>query len=64
MSSAGTVDPRALFARLRAELPADVIDHIVVIGSLAAAYHHAEQVRGGVKTKDADLVIHPARRTE
>lgn len=61
--STGTVDPRALFARLRGELPADVIDHIVVIGSLAAAYHHADQVRGGVKTKDADLVIHPAGHT-
>ena len=61
--SPGTVDPRALFARLQAELPVDVIDHIVIIGSLAAAYHHADQVRGGVKTKDADLVIHPAGHT-
>lgn len=44
MNSAGTVDPRALFARLRRELPGDVLDHIVVVGSLAAAYrelrHH------------------------
>lgn len=63
MSSAGTVDPRALFARLREELPSDVTDHIVVVGSLAAAYHYADQVGRGVKTKDADLVIHPAGHT-
>lgn len=60
MSSAGTVEPRALFARLRRELPGDVLDHIVVVGSRAAAYHYAAQVGRGVKTKDTDLVIHPA----
>jgi len=63
VSTAGTVDPRALFARLRDELPSDVTDHIVVVGSLAAAYHYAGQVGRGVKTKDADLVIHPAGHT-
>lgn len=63
MSTIATVDPRALFARLRQELPAEVLDHIVVVGSLAAAYHYADQVGRGVKTKDADLVIHPAGHT-
>lgn len=61
MSDAGTVDPRALFARLRAELPDEVIEHLVVVGSLAAAYHFAGDVAGGrVRTKDADLVLHPS----
>ena len=64
MTAPGIVDPRALFARLQAELPADVLDHVVVVGSLAAAYHYADDlVAGGVKTKDADLVIHPAGHT-
>ena len=59
-----TVDPHALFARLQAELPADVIDHVFIVGSLAAAYHYADRVVGrGVKTKDADLVIHPSGHT-
>jgi hypothetical protein len=62
VSTAGTVDPRALFARLCRELPGDVLDHIVVVG-LAAAYHYADRVGRGVKTKDADLVIHPAGHT-
>lgn len=62
MSYDNAIDPRALFERLRAELPPDVISRVVVVGSLAAACHHADQlVEGGVKTKDADLVIHPAR---
>ncbi|MFH1465866.1 MAG: hypothetical protein ABIO70_15875 [Pseudomonadota bacterium] len=60
----GTVDPRSLFSRLRAELPDGVLEHVLVVGSLAAAYHHASDlVGGGVKTKDADLVIHPAGHT-
>ena len=48
------VDPRALFARLRSELPDEVVEHVVIIGSLAAAYHHAADLEGGgIKTKDA-----------
>ena len=47
------VDPRALFARLRSEL-SDEVEHVVIIGSLAAAYHHAADLEGGgIKTKDA-----------
>jgi hypothetical protein len=59
-----TVDPRALFKRLQSELPPEVVAHVVVIGSLAAAYHYADFLTGGgVKTKDADLVIHPSGHT-
>lgn len=58
------VDPRALFARLRSELSPEVVEHVVIIGSLAAAYHYAALLSGGgVKTKDADLVIHPSGHT-
>lgn len=56
------VDHRQLFARIAAELPTELLDHVFVAGSLAAACHFADELAGrGVKTKDADLVIHPAR---
>ena len=59
------VDPRTLFARLAHDLPSEVRSHVFVVGSLAAACHHATRIEGGrVKTKDADLVIHPASATE
>ncbi len=61
MNRVTAVDPRDLFTRLALELPAEVRDHVLVVGSLAAACHHAERIEGGrVRTKDADLVIHPA----
>ena len=61
MNKVTTVDPGALFSRLNAELPDDVRDRVFVVGSLAAACHHAGQIAsGGVKTKDADLILHPA----
>jgi hypothetical protein len=61
MNQVTALDPRHLFARLARELPVEVRDHVYVVGSLAAACHHAERIQGGtVRTKDADLVIHPA----
>lgn len=55
------VDPRSLFKQLQGDLPADLHEHVFVVGSLAAAYHFQKKlVKGGVNTKDADLVIHPA----
>ncbi len=56
------VDHRELFQRIAAELPAELLDHVFVTGSLAAACHFGDQLAGqGVRTKDADLVVHPAR---
>ncbi len=61
MNRVTAVDPRDLFARLARELPAEVRSHVFVVGSLAAACHHADRITGGrVRTKDADLVIHAA----
>lgn len=58
------VDPKALFARMANELPEELRKHLFVVGSLAAAHHFAEAlVDGGVRTKDADLVVHPAGDT-
>jgi len=58
------LDPEPLFERLVHDLPADLHEHVFVVGSLAAAYHFRVQLeRQGVNTKDADLVVHPAGDT-
>jgi hypothetical protein len=55
------LDPAELFARLARDLPARLHEHLIVVGSLAAAYAFRVQLENrGVKTKDADLVVHPA----
>ncbi len=55
------LDPVRLFQRLAMELPSRLRAHVVVVGSLAAAYHFREKLTGGaVNTKDADMMIHPA----
>lgn len=56
-----TLDPAPLFALIADHVPADLLPHILVVGSLAAAYHFRDQLAGGgVNTKDADFVIQPA----
>ena len=56
-----SVDHRKVFARLAAELPPELLGDLVVAGSLAAACHFAGGLGNrAVKTKDADLVVHPA----
>jgi len=61
MTATSQVDHAKLFARIAQELPAELLDHLFVAGSLAAACHFAEELESRpVKTKDADLVIHPA----
>lgn len=58
------IQPEQVFALLEQELPSEVFDSVFVAGSLAAAYHHREALTDrGVKTKDADLVLHPASNT-
>lgn len=49
------LDPQVLFELLHAHLPAEVREHVLVVGSLAAAMSHREQLRDrGVNTKDCD----------
>lgn len=56
-----TLDPAPLFALIADQVPADLLPHILVVGSLAAAYQYRGQLAGGgVTTKDADFVIQPA----
>jgi hypothetical protein len=58
------VNPRTLLGQLARELPVELHDQVFVAGSLAAACHHAERLpSGGVRTKDADLVVRPAGNT-
>lgn len=55
------LDPKKLFRRLAAEIPKDLQRHVLIVGSLAAAYHYRTELqRRAVNTKDADLVVHPA----
>jgi hypothetical protein len=51
------VDHRALFERIAKELPPELVEHVFVVGSLAAAHHFEDELGDrGVRTKDADLV--------
>ena len=60
-----TLSPVEVFQRLQAELPTGSLENLVLIGSLAAAYHFREQMQsGGVRTKDADLLLYPRDEAE
>jgi hypothetical protein len=55
------LDPALVFDLIAADLPDDLHEHVLVIGSLAAAYHYRDRLRtDAVNTKDADVVVQPA----
>jgi hypothetical protein len=55
------IDPKILFDLIAHHLPTELHPHVLIAGSLAAAYHHRDRLIGGViNTKDADVVIQPA----
>ena len=55
------LDPVELFGRIASDIPESLHSHLIVTGSLAAAYEYHAQLEGqAVNTKDADLVVHPA----
>lgn len=55
------LDPELLFDLLEVHLPVQVREHVLVVGSLAAAMSYRDQLRErGVNTKDCDVIIHPA----
>jgi hypothetical protein len=59
------LDPQALVRRLSADIPPGLHRHVVLVGSLAAAYHfRAALERHAVNTKDADVLVHPAGRLD
>jgi hypothetical protein len=41
------IDPKILFELIAHHLPAELHPHVLVAGSLAAAYHHRHQLIGG-----------------
>lgn len=42
------------------DIPPDLHGHLVIVGSLAAAYHFRDELAGGgVTTKDADMLVTP-----
>jgi predicted secreted protein len=56
-----TLNPEVLFSLIAHHIPADLHKNILIVGSLAAAYHHREQLQErAVNTKDADVVVQPA----
>lgn len=62
---ADLLDPRPLIELIAAQIPADLHPHILIVGSLAAAYHHRDALgQRGVNTKDADLIVRPAGAVE
>ena len=59
------LDPNLIFDVIASEVPTDLHSHILIIGSLAAAYHYRDQLRvDGINTKDADVVVQPAGAIE
>lgn len=53
--------PDVLFTLIASHVPSDLKDNILIVGSIAAAYHYrSELIEGGVRTKDADVMIQPA----
>jgi hypothetical protein len=58
---ADVLDPKPIFELLALHFPRELHPHVLVVGSLAAAYHYRDQLRQrSVNTKDADIVIQPA----
>jgi len=54
------ISPRAVLARVALQVPADCRPNLIVVGSLAAAYHLLAESEGGlVRTKDIDCVLVP-----
>jgi hypothetical protein len=55
------LDPELVFTYIANQIPRDLHEHVLVIGSLAAAYSYRDMLkRKTVNTKDADVVVQPA----
>lgn len=58
------IHPQEVLQRLQRDVPAPVQPDFMLIGSLAVALHFRDRLSAGVRTKDADLVLHPAGKLE
>jgi hypothetical protein len=55
------LNPEFLFDMVARTVPKDLHPNILIVGSLAAAYHHRDQLTAQVvATKDADVMVQPA----
>lgn len=55
------LDPKVMFKMIAAQVPKDLHGNVLIVGSLAAAYHYREALEThAVNTKDADVVVQPA----
>lgn len=60
-----TLNPRLIFELLHFHVPAELRPNLLVVGSLAAAFHHRDRLRRAtVNTKDCDGLIQPAGAVE
>lgn len=56
-----TLDPKQLFELVAKHVPEELHEHILIVGSLAVAYHYRADLEAqAVNTKDADVVVQPA----
>jgi hypothetical protein len=55
-----SVDPSAMMQLIASQLPQELHNSLLLVGSLAAAYHYRSQVAHAVRTKDADIIVQPA----
>ena len=54
------VDPQLVLQLVAKHVPPELHPNILLVGSLAAAYHYrAERANQPVKTKDADVIVQP-----
>ncbi len=59
------LDPELIFDVIASQLPKELHEHVLIIGSLAAAYHYKARLRiDAINTKDADVVVQPAGADE
>src|SRR5437660_277418 len=55
------LDPTILFDLIHFHIPAELHPNVLIVGSLAAAYHHRRELADDkINTKDVDVVIQPA----
>jgi len=55
------LNPNVIFDMIAHHVPPELRGNVVIIGSLAAAYHYRHALKSdGVNTKDADVVVQPA----
>ncbi len=55
------LDPKVLFEMIASHLPVELHENVLIVGSLAAAYHYRHKLQTrAVNTKDADVVVKPA----